>query len=168
MNIFVLDKDPQRAAKMQCDKHIVKMPLETAQMLSTAHQVIGSPAPKEEIYKKTHVNHPCSKWVRENSNNYKWTLNHFKALLNEFKSRYKKDHATGELLPHLEKCPNLPKERMECERTDFVQAMPEEYKGEDAVKAYRRYYVGEKSEFAEWDRSKKPEWYDRYLNKKES
>ncbi len=160
MNIFVLDKDPVKAARMQCDQHIVKMPLETAQMLSTAHQVIGTDVDKGKIYGKTHVNHPCSKWVRENSANYRWTVKHFKALLDEFKERYGNEHGCRELLPYLEKLPSFPEEKLKEERTTFALAMPEEYKKEDVVEAYRDYYRNEKCSFAEWKKAdNKPEWW---------
>ncbi|MFW5903062.1 MAG: pyrimidine dimer DNA glycosylase/endonuclease V [archaeon] len=166
MNIFILDEDPVKAAEMQCDKHVVKMPLETAQMLSTAHHVLGTDVDKEKIYRKTHVNHPCTKWVRENSANYEWTVEHFKALLKEFKKRYGKKHACSELLPKLSKLPNFPEDKLIDERTQFAQAVPEEYKKEDPVEAYREVYMKEKSKFACWDKlGNKPSWYtDKYNN----
>ncbi len=160
MNIFVLSEDPWKAAEMQCDQHVVKMPLETAQMLSTAHHIIGTDIDKDKIYKKTHVNHPCTKWVRENSSNYKWTVKHFKALLKEFKKRYDNEHKCGELLPYLEQLPNFTEDKITGERTPFAQAVPEEYKGKEAVKAYRKFYNKEKSSFASWEKlNNKPDWY---------
>ena len=71
MNIFILDKDPKTAAEYHCDKHVIKMILETAQMLCTAHWETGSQAP----YRATHKNHPCTKWTRLNTSNYKWLKN---------------------------------------------------------------------------------------------
>lgn len=160
MNIFVLARDPVRAAEMQCDQHVVKMPLETAQMLSTAHHVVGTDVDKEKIYGKTHVNHPCSKWVRENSANYEWTFEHFKGLLKEFNKRYDNEHACGELIPYLKGLPNLPEDKITDQRTSFAQAMPEEHKKEDAVEAYREYYREEKCSFAEWKKlDNEPNWY---------
>ncbi len=160
MNIFILDEDPREAARMQCDKHVVKMTLETAQLLSTAHQVNGTSVNKNKIYKETHINHPCAKWVRENPENYQWTLQHFKELLKEFEKRYGKKHACEKLLPHLEKPPNFPKNKIKEKRTPFAQAVPEKYRDEDAVKAYQDYYINEKHEFAEWKKLKnKPKWY---------
>ena len=64
MNIFVLDNDPFKAAEYQCDKHVVKMVLETAQLLCSAHET----AP----YKRTHYNHPCAIWTRSSLSNYMW------------------------------------------------------------------------------------------------
>lgn len=165
MNIFVLDEDPWKAAEMQCDKHVVKMPLETAQLLSTAHHVVGTDVNKEKIYRKTHVNHPCSKWVRENSANYEWALEHFKALLKEFEKRYGKEHASGKLLPYLSELPNFSKEKITDERTQFVQAVPDEYRKEDPVEAYKEVYLKEKSRFACWDKlGNKPRWYTEKKN----
>lgn len=159
MNIFVLDEDPVKAARMQCDQHIVKMPLETAQMLSTAHHTIGTDIDKSKLYKPTHIEHPCNKWVRETSSNYKWTLNHFKGLLKEFKRRYGKEHGCKELLQYLKKNPNFPKNKI-SRRTPFAQAMPEKYKKNNAIEAYREYYQKEKSRFAEWKKlNNKPDWY---------
>ena len=94
MNIFVTDIDPEISAQNLDNKRVVKMVLETAQMLSTALHVVGATyAP----YKLTHVNHPCSIWVRETQGNYQWTLDHFEALLAEYSYRYNKAHACESL-----------------------------------------------------------------------
>ena len=85
MNIFVLDHHPVLAAVYQCDKHIPKMCLETAQMLCTALRVNGF----EAQYKRAHVNHPCTKWTMESSENYLWHWDLFNALCDEFIYRYK-------------------------------------------------------------------------------
>ena len=69
MNIFYLDKNPDLSAQLHCDKHVVKMILEYAQMLSTAHRVLDN---SQDVYKIAHKNHPCTIWVRENKSNYKW------------------------------------------------------------------------------------------------
>jgi hypothetical protein len=91
MNIFILDTNPRIAAKMHCDKHVPKMILETAQMLSTAHHVYDTPqAPL--VYKKAHLNHPCTIWVRESVDNYSWAFELFRELNNEFVRRRGKKH----------------------------------------------------------------------------
>ena len=84
MNIFILDEDPIQAARMQCDKHVVKMPLESAQMLSAAHRTIDyDTLPTDsKIYQVSHQHHPCTKWVMKSLANYMWLWNHFKALAN--------------------------------------------------------------------------------------
>ena len=157
MNIFILDKNPRIAAQMHCDKHVPKMILETAQMLSTAHHVYDTPqAPL--VYKQAHLNHPCTKWIRESTANYSWAWHLYLNLLVEFKNRRGKTHKSGDLIPHLAKTPPLPS----CCLTPFAQAMPDEYKRADAVEAYRAYYTGDKARFAKWDwpTAQTPSWWD--------
>ena len=107
MNIFVLDKNPRDAARMHCDKHVPKMILETAQMLSTAHHVYDTPqAPL--VYKKAHLNHPCTIWVRESVDNYSWAFELFRELNNEFVRRRGKKHLSWvKLKEHLSHTPSL-------------------------------------------------------------
>ena len=88
MNIFVLDESPVVSAKYACDKHVVKMILESAQMLCSVQPEGTAP------YKRTHYNHPCTKWVRESSRNYEWLLIHAYALCDEYTRRYDKVHKT--------------------------------------------------------------------------
>ena len=155
MNIFILDKDPVIAARMYCDKHLVKMLCELGQLLSTAHYEHDSSV-KHLVYKKTHYNHPCSKWCRLTSSNYDWTYYHFIELCFEYERRYKKVHLTYKKLANLlfiNPCPQGP-------LTEFAQAMPDEYKNEDPVIAYRQYYISDKSRFAKWQYSKIPEWFE--------
>jgi hypothetical protein len=79
MNLFYVEREPVAAAQALCDKHVVKMILETAQMLSTAHRLSETPqAPF--VYKMTHKNHPSTKWLRSSQNAYKWGLEHLEAL----------------------------------------------------------------------------------------
>lgn len=91
MNIFVSDPNPQKSAQFLDDKRVIKMILESAQMLSTAINEYGGKGP----YKSTHINHPCSVWVRANKSNYKWLLDHFEALCYEYFMRYDKQHKCG-------------------------------------------------------------------------
>ena len=90
MNIFYLDRNPEIAAQMMCDKHVVKMILESAQMLSTAHRVLDGDgyANKYGLYKSTHKNHPSAIWARTNGENYVWLWNNFDALRSEYSYRY--------------------------------------------------------------------------------
>ena len=157
MNIFILDKNPKLAAAMHCDKHVPKMILETAQMLSTAHRVYDTPQ-AENLYKQAHLNHPCTKWIRESGANYRWAWHLYHELLVEFKKRRGKYHKSGELLHDLAHTPHgMP----EIGLTPFPQAMPDEYKQQDAVEAYRAYYMGDKAAFAkwEWPTAKTPYWW---------
>lgn len=156
MNIFILDKNPEKAARMLCDKHIVKMILESSQMLCTAHWITGGEAP----YKPTHKNHPCSKWVRESLGNYNWLLKHAFEMVKEYKKRYKKEcHKCIDILNWCKE--HKPKFKLK-KLIPFVQAMPDKYKERDAVQAYRTYYLKEKLRFCKWNHSKKPDFVKEY------
>ena len=86
MNIFYLDKDPKKCAEMHCDKHVVKMILEYAQLLSTAHRVLDGNewADHVGLYKATHKNHPSAIWARESAGNYFWLNKLFQELCKEY------------------------------------------------------------------------------------
>lgn len=174
MNLFYLDKDPVKAAKMHNDKHVVKMILEMAQMLSTAHRVLDGEQytdlskngrrikrwklneNEELVYKATHVNHPSAAWIRETSTNYKFAYDLFLALCNEYTYRYGKTHLTQTKLEKiLAKTPNnIPQGPM----TKVPQAMPDHCKDEDSVTAYRTYYILEKGSMLKYTRRQKPSW----------
>ena len=144
MNIFYLHKDPVEAAKLQYNKHVVKMILESAQMLCTAHHHYGN---NTVPYKKAHYNHPSTIWVRQNSKQYRWLFHHMLALGAEYTKRYGKKHLS------IDKCfgplsflpPNIPKNE---EFSQPPQAMPDEYKHECSIQAYWNYYIAEKSAIA--------------------
>lgn len=154
MNIFYLDKDPKEAAKHQYNKHIVKMILESAQMLCTAHWYYES---EKVPYKPTHINHPSNVWVRENALHYLWLYNHFIALGEEYTKRYKKEHLT------IQKCKDIlshiPMGMPYKTFTQPPQAMPDEYKADCSVEAYWNYYTKGKTHIANKDEkvlTKKP------------
>ena len=140
MNIFYLDKDPRKAAELQYNKHVVKMILESAQMLCTAHHIHGDP--DNVPYKQAHLNHPSTKWVRENSLHYDWLYEHMIALGNEYTKRYGKKHLsiTKCKIPLANQPENIPHEEFE----QPPQCMPDEYKDKCSVQAYWNYYIGEK------------------------
>jgi hypothetical protein len=143
MNIFVLSRCPRTAARLHCDKHVVKMILETAQLLYTAHHVVGTPELPEGAYKKTHANHPCALWVRESQANYRWLAELGWWLCKEYQYRYgeQKTHKTERHILWLKAhVPALP----DCPATLVRQAMPDEYKCRDPVQAYRAYYLESK------------------------
>lgn len=158
MNIFTLDEDIQKAAEYHVDKHIVKMPLEMSQLLCTAHRVINPDGPYQNIlYKKTHVNHPCSIWVRENSANYEWAFQMFAALATEYTHRYGKQHLSWLKLSGI--LFNAPMGINESKSmTPFAQAMPDQYRSSDAVHSYRQYYLGEKHHLFSWKNRDVPSW----------
>lgn len=153
MNIFVLSLVHAECAEWHVDKHVVKMILEYCQLLCTAHHVLDSDGPHDELYKKTHVNHPCAKWVRESLGNYMWLFKLLECLCAEYTFRYGKVHASERLLTILQ-CPpdNIPLRPM----TPFALAMPDEYKVGSAIESYREYYRKGKIHLHAWKGRKKP------------
>jgi hypothetical protein len=156
MNIFILDTDPVRCAEMMCDKHVVKMILETNQMLSTVAHQHGHIAP----YKPTHARHPCTLWTGETQQNWNWLVRHSRALCEEYTRRYGRVHKSQLVTKWAEglhlKLPNIG-------QTPFRLAMPSMYKCSDPVASYRRYYLGEKSRFAKWKIGNIPAWWQKEL-----
>lgn len=182
MNIFILSEDPIEAAQMQCDKHVPKMIVESAQMLSTAHRMLdGSPtrrpsksgktmqqyyefedkAKDDLLYKAVHKYHPCTTWTMASKANYVWHYRHFIALGNEFEYRFGKSHASiTKLGVALAKIPdNIP----DIGQTPFALAMsayPDCIHEGDAVTSYRKFYHADKLRFAKWNRRRAaPEWW---------
>tara|TARA_R110000824_G_scaffold52615_4_gene145809 strand:+ start:1944 stop:2405 length:462 start_codon:yes stop_codon:yes gene_type:complete len=151
MNIFVLDRCPKKAAQMACDKHVIKMILETAQMLCTVASNHGF----KMRYRPTHHKHPCTLWAGKSQQNWNWLIAHGIALSQEYTVRYNKRHksqnvieACGRLKLPIEKLGLLP----------FAQAMPSQYRDPDPVTAYQAYYHGEKAGFATW-KTQTPKWW---------
>lgn len=150
MNIFILDECPEKAARSQCDKHVVKMVLESAQMLCSALWRHDVQAP----YRAAYTKHPCTVWAGDSRPNFRWLLKHALYLLDEYQDRYEKDHkSSGALLFAKDNVWSVPYGTL----TPFAQAMPDQYKDSDPVKAYRSYYLGEKMGFATWKRNR-PDW----------
>jgi hypothetical protein len=156
MNIFVLDKDPIKAAQYHCDKHCVKQVLESCQMLSTAIRVCSNDK-VEGIYKTAHLNHPCSKWVRQTRSNFLWLCEITEELFKEYTRRYSKNHKSYDTFIT---CKNNSKYIPTGELTNHPQAMPEEYKNPDPVIAYRTYYLNDKKDFSTWKMGNIPEWWN--------
>lgn len=168
MNIFILDKDPGLAAVAHCDKHLIKMLLETAQLLSTAHRLIEGDQRSESLglYKAAYPSHPCAVWVRTERGAYEWTLTLFKALCAEYTHRYGKVHKTSALLPGLSVVPFFPRLAPAFRLERAPQAMPDCYKHPgDPVAAYREYYDKEKRRFAKWTKRIPPDWWPKELDK---
>jgi len=181
MNLFILDQNPDTAARLQCDKHVVKMIVESAQMLSTAHRMLDGielikpsvsgktnvkhwrlTGKKEEmLYKAVHTGHPCTVWTMESSTNYGWHLVHFVALCDEYTYRYGKVHKTSELIPYLME---LPRNIKEGPLTPFKLAMksnPECMFPDDPVKSYRMFYQTKQDRFKmAWTKREIPEWFN--------
>tara|TARA_R100000664_G_C2740417_1_gene129005 strand:+ start:27 stop:488 length:462 start_codon:yes stop_codon:yes gene_type:complete len=152
MNIFILDRDPKVAATMLCDKHVVKMIVETAQMLCTAASKLGHEVP----YRPTHSKHPCTLWAGESRSNWDWLVEHGIAMCEEYTRRYNRIHKTQAIIEWCKSSHVSPVEDIGL--TPFRLAMPEKYKCSDPVKSYRDYYMGEKSKFAKW-KTCPPSWW---------
>jgi hypothetical protein len=174
MNIFILSEDPIEAAQMQCNKHVVKMIVESAQMLSTSHRIldgveyIDSSSNRKikrykhdnfesELYHACHINHPCTIWTRNSSSNYQWLFEHFIALCKEYTLRYNKIHLTQIKLNDILKY--TPKNIKSDNLTKFALAMPKEYMQTNTVQSYRDYYKSKQNKFKmEWTNRTIPEW----------
>lgn len=153
MNIFFLHWDPKISATMYVDKHVLKIVIEIVQMLSSAHHVTKSKYIPP--YKLTHKNHPCSIWVRESQSNYKYLVKLGKALCKEYTYRYGKIHKCQAYIKELDK--NIPPIPDTC-FTPPTQAMPNMYKGSDAVESYRAYYFFDKIRMHSWKKRDIPDW----------
>ena len=186
MNIFYLNNDPKICAEMHLDKHVVKMILEYAQLLSTAHRVLDGtvstrlsksgrkqqyyPLADERdnfLYSATHVNHPSAVWVRYSYENYEWLYKLFIALLDEYTHRYGRIHATARLIDALYTPPiHIPKG---IGFTEPTPAMPNEVKvlrevatdryEIDSIESYNKYYIHNKVHIAKWTKREIPLWY---------
>jgi hypothetical protein len=151
MNIFVLDHDQRLAAQYHCDKHVVKMPTESGQMLSTALFLHG----QEALWKPAHPKHPCTLWAAENRANFDWLVKLGYELCAEYTHRYGKVHGALKAIDYAAQHSHI---IPEGQLTNFALAMPDEYKVADTVQSYRNYYIGEKAHIAQWKRDT-PDWF---------
>tara|TARA_R110002110_G_scaffold257014_1_gene472978 strand:+ start:4716 stop:5180 length:465 start_codon:yes stop_codon:yes gene_type:complete len=151
MNIFVLHKDPQKAASMACDRHVVKMILETAQMMCTVVASYGHDTP----YRPTHAKHPCTVWAAQSRANWDWLTEYGMELCAEYTKRYSKTHKSQSII---EWCAMTHIDLPDIPQTPFAQAMPPQYRNDCVVTAYRAYYHGEKAGFATW-KTQAPDWW---------
>lgn len=185
MNIFYLDHDILTCARYHCNKHVVKMIVEYAQLLSTAHRVLDGKVISKELqgkiknlilldgeavsivggklsiinpkcYKVTHFNHPQAVWARKSSGNYQYLFALLLALLKEYERRYKRTHATERLVPFLSQSPQ------KITNAGFFlppQTMPDVYRKACPVDGYRTFYINEKAKFAKWPENETPFWF---------
>jgi hypothetical protein len=176
MNIFYLHEDTKQCAVQHLDKHVVKMILEYAQLLSTAHRLLdgyeyegksisGRKAMRwkledereDNLYMASHMKHPSGIWCRENLSNYHWLYNLWRDLMREYTFRYGKHHVTEKLIEHLQFPPT---KISHGEMTPMPQCMPDQYKvAGDSIQAYHTYYINDKQPFAVWTNRPIPEWY---------
>lgn len=157
MNIFYLDHNIQQCVQYHCDRHVVKMILEYAQLLSTAHHILGTKLDISTLYRKTHINHPSNVWVRSSKQNYLWLYNLFCSLCGEYTFRYGKIHTTDKKLRSL--LSSLPFNINNDKFTQPTQAMPDDCKNDDSIVAYRTYYMKCKRHIATWKNRPIPKWY---------
>lgn len=177
MNIFILSWNVKECAKWHFDRHVVKMILELAQLLSTAHWILSDKSTVIKwnqyncIYKQTHKNHPCAVWVREHLNNYRYIVKLALALCDEYYYRYgkkkNKQHKTRNIIEFLQNNePTYLDQKKELpliepmKITKPPQAMPNEYKRTDTLESYKKYYMSdEKRHLASWSNRETPEWF---------
>ena len=177
MNIFYLDQNPKICAEMHNDKHCVKMIIEYAQLMSTAHRVLDGveyfdktangrkikrwrmkdPKLEAGLMKASHVNHPSGVWVRASKENYIWLNRMWNYLLLEYTHRYGKRHACADRMDVLYMWPeNIP----DVPFTPPTPAMPNDVKVPgDSLASYRNYYINNKTHLANWKKREVPYWY---------
>lgn len=186
MNIFYIDENPKQCAEWFVDKHVNKMLIETAQLLSTAHRILdgeqvvvhlkhketGKVRKKnvwilpddrnESLYACTHWNRPAARWVRESVENYNWLVDHLYWLGQEYTYRYGKKHATIERCFYQLQSP--PFGLRAWDRTELPITMDETYIiSDDPVVNYRNYYVRGKSHLKSYKKRDEPIWWSEYL-----
>jgi len=180
MNIFYLNENTTECAKQHLDKHVVKMILEYAQLLSTAHRLLDGyeyegksisgrkamrwkldDARENNLYMASHMKHPSGIWCRETLDNYWWLYNLWRDLMKEYTFRYGKHHVAERLIPFLSSPPtNIPV----GDATPMPQCMPEQYKViGNSIQAYHNYYINDKQPFAVWTNRPIPSWYVKAL-----
>ena len=185
MNIFFLDYDTQKCAQYHCDKHVVKLVLESAQMLCAAHWIgwqkmlkVDSGLKRKEYmellsskidprlrppWKMTHAAHPCTQWAQRSWGNYMWLSLHGMELCREYTRRYGRVHKSEEIHRWLNRVipPTFEGTTVTPNGiTPFAVAMPDTYKVPgDPVSSYRAYYLGDKSRFAKWKTGNQPSWW---------
>jgi hypothetical protein len=154
MNIFFLSKVPRRAAEMHCDQHVVKMPIEAAQMLSVPH--LQASGPKDVLlYGLSNPNHRCAVWVRQSRANYLWAYRYMVCLMEEYEYRYGRKHEVWDIEPLVR---NIPDSIPNIGFTPPALAMPEFLRQDNYIKAYRDFYLYDK-QFGRWTRRPPPDWW---------
>lgn len=181
MNLFVLSNDAVEAARLQCDKHVTKMTVESAQMLSTAHRMLDGVISKQRsksgkttvkhwrlederdsiLYKAVHMSHPCTVWTMKTRSNYEWHFEHYRALAEEYKYRYGRDHKSWVDLCDVLRTPprNIPQGPLTTHPL-AMKSNPECMYPDDPVKSYRLFYQTKQDRFKMvWSKRDVPEWF---------
>jgi len=160
MNRFIIEDTPQKIAKSLCDQHVVKMPLEEAQMLCTAlwHHA-PEYAEEHNLYKPVHQKHPCTLWAMHSRNNFIFAYILYCFMLKEYMYRYGKNHGASKHRYNIR------------EGAKFIPELgitkhPQCFSGHDElktdeffpIKAYRNFYRVDKLKFARYKYTDKPQW----------
>lgn len=165
----MVDASASKSAMNLCDKHVPKMLLETCQMLSTAvRKQLSDLKLTDEVYKSAYPNHPMTKWVGNSYLNFMWALEHGEHLAKEYSFRFNKIHKSERIIHNVYKLTDLMKKSYDFDKLNFTetpQCMPDKYKTNRTITAYRDYYFHEKKYFATWNRGRdKPNWFKRREN----
>lgn len=162
MQVFILDNDVGKNCGYYMDKHVVKIPVEIAQILSTTLRVKGYNS--DGIYKSTHIHHPWVKWCCESWDNFDWLLKMGSILCGEYKTRYNKDHKSFLVIWECYRITiSIFPTMSALNHTPFPLCMPDQYKTDDVVQSYRNYYIAEKSHIAKWKNRPIPEWFPKQI-----
>lgn len=159
MQILILDENPILNARYQVDKHVCKLQTELAQCLSSAFRYYS----KENniplwMFKSTHEKHPCVLWLKESLANFKYGIKLGFALHAEYNYRYPKNRKYQKEKQHFLWLKNNLPNIIDKGLITFTQAIPEQYKSDNAVESYREYYRKEKSHLFKWTKRNVPEW----------
>ena len=157
MNIFFLDENPTLSAQYHVDKHVVKMILETAQLLCSVHHVTDQ-VTDQVPYKLSHKNHPCAVWARQSLSNYLYLCELGLELGKEYTHRYGKRHKSIDVINWC--IINKPNLIENGDITEFALAMPDECKIGNSVESYREYYIKHKQSISSWKHRETPYWFE--------
>ena len=186
MNVFYLHENPTACAEQHCDKHVVKMTVEYAQLLSTAHRVLDGQlwygrstsgrkiaryfhpdtAMNQELYKACHINHPSAVWVRQSVENYNWLQALWAALANEYQYRYGRVHESYRKLEYFLLLPPTNAKKIGfTQPTPAMAQYPQCIVEGDSLTSYRQFYWADKQPFAKWTKREPPKWWQEYERK---
>ena len=163
MNRFLINYSPELCARDLCDKHVVKMPLEEAQMLCTTVR-LHAPEYAEEagLYRAVHQKHPCTIWAGQSRANYLYSLDMFREMCREYTYRYGKVHASWRLYDALVDAAQYVPDggitpHPECfsEHTDLKSGRPW------PIQSYRQFYMTKQKRFKMvWTKRDVPDWFE--------
>ncbi len=153
MNLFATSASPERSARALDDRRVIKMAVESAQLLSTAMWLRGLPAP----YRPTHRYHPAVAWTRTNRASFTWVYRHFLALGAEYARRFGRQHASMRCSAAFRAAiPRFPKGR----RPPFVN-LTRHPRVRPVTTAYRRHLEDKWARGPtrpRWTRARPPRW----------